>query len=91
MTTARQLVTPTHLLGRVNAFLQAVLTSTLPVGALVGGALAAWTGIVPVLIGAAVVASAGAASLWFPGTDNPVVTPETRTAPPDCADADRGS
>ncbi|WP_308404816.1 MFS transporter [Streptomyces sp. XM4011] len=91
MTTARQLVTPTHLLGRVNAFLQAVLTSTLPVGALVGGALAVWTGIVPVLIGAAVVASAGAASLWFPGTDNPVVIPDTRTAPPDCADAGRGS
>ncbi|MGW8849501.1 MFS transporter [Streptomyces xiamenensis] len=66
MTTARQLVTPTHLLGRVNAFLQAVLTSTLPIGALVGGALAAWAGIVPVLIGAAAVALSGAVSLWFP-------------------------
>ncbi|MFI0263154.1 MFS transporter [Streptomyces sp. NPDC017056] len=66
MTTGRQLITPAHLLGRVNAFLQAVLTATLPVGALVGGWLASHVGIVPVLIGAAAVALAGASSLWFP-------------------------
>ncbi|MFE4518671.1 MFS transporter, partial [Kitasatospora sp. NPDC056783] len=66
MTTGRQLVTPAHLLGRVNAFLQAVLTATLPVGAFVGGWLAARVGIVPVLTGAAAVALAGASSLWFP-------------------------
>ncbi|MEV0124010.1 MFS transporter [Streptomyces sp. NPDC050703] len=66
MTTGRQLVTPAHLLGRVNAFLQAVLTATLPVGAFLGGALASRAGIVPVLIGAAAVALAGASSLCFP-------------------------
>ncbi|MFJ6618722.1 MFS transporter [Kitasatospora sp. NPDC091335] len=66
MTTGRQLVTPAHLLGRVNAFLQAVLTATLPVGAFVGGWLASRVGIVPVLVGAAAVALAGASSLWFP-------------------------
>ncbi|MEU0009291.1 MFS transporter [Streptomyces sp. NPDC006314] len=66
MTTGRQLITPTHLLGRVNAFLQAVLTATLPVGAFAGGWLASRVGIVPVLTGAAAVALAGASSLWFP-------------------------
>ncbi|MBO1416400.1 MFS transporter [Streptomyces sp. FH025] len=66
MTTGRQLVTPAHLLGRVNAFLQAVLTATVPVGAFVGGWLASRVGIVPVLTGAAAVALAGASSLWFP-------------------------
>ncbi|MDB1087476.1 MFS transporter [Streptomyces sp. ACA25] len=66
MITGRQLVTPTRLLGRVNAFLQAALTATLPVGALAGGALAARVGIVPVLTGAAAVALVGAAGLWFP-------------------------
>ncbi|MFI2609723.1 MFS transporter [Kitasatospora sp. NPDC018619] len=66
MTTGRQLVTPAHLLGRVNAFLQAVLTATLPVGAVLGGWLASRVGIVPVLVGAAAVALAGASSLWFP-------------------------
>lgn len=66
MVTGRQLVTPTRLLGRVNAFLQAALTAPLPIGAFAGGALAAEVGIVPVLTGAAAVALAGAASLWFP-------------------------
>jgi MFS family permease len=50
----------------VNAFLQAVLTATLPVGSFVGGWLASRIGIVPVLVGAATVALAGASSLWFP-------------------------
>ncbi|WP_236711209.1 MFS transporter [Streptomyces sp. 150FB] len=66
MTTGRQLITPAHLLGRVNALLQAVLTATLPVGAFAGGWLASRVGIVPVLIGAAILALAGASSLWFP-------------------------
>ncbi|MGW1432314.1 MFS transporter [Streptomyces sp. NPDC002431] len=66
MVTGRQLITPPHLLGRVNSFLQAVLTATLPVGAFAGGWLASRVGIVPVLIGAAAVALAGASSLWFP-------------------------
>ncbi|MDN0200265.1 MFS transporter [Streptomyces sp. S.PNR 29] len=66
MTTGRQLITPAHLLGRVNSFLQAVLTATLPLGAFAGGWLASRVGIVPVLIGAAAVALAGASSLWFP-------------------------
>ncbi|MEW2626294.1 MFS transporter [Streptomyces sp. NPDC048106] len=66
MITGRQLVTPTRMLGRVNAFLQAALTAPLPIGAFAGGALATRIGIVPVLTGAAAVALAGAASLWFP-------------------------
>ncbi|MER7583350.1 MFS transporter [Kitasatospora sp. NPDC097691] len=66
MTTSRQLLTPAHLLGRVNAFLQAVLTATLPLGAVAGGWLAARVGIVPVLTGAATVALAGSGSLWLP-------------------------
>ncbi|MFG2530374.1 MFS transporter [Streptomyces sp. NPDC048516] len=66
MTTGRQLVTPAHLRGRVNAFLQAVLTGTMPIGALVGGGLAARFGIVPVLVGVAVVALMASPSLWFP-------------------------
>ncbi|MEU8924850.1 MFS transporter [Kitasatospora sp. NPDC048545] len=66
MTTGRQLATPAHLLGRVNAFLQAVLTATLPVGAFAGGWLASRVGVVPVLVGAAAVALAGTGSLWLP-------------------------
>ncbi|WKX73913.1 MFS transporter [Streptomyces sp. XD-27] len=66
MTTGRQLVTPAHLQGRVNAFLQAALTGTLPIGALVGGALASRVGMVPVLVTAATVALLAATSLWSP-------------------------
>lgn len=66
MTTGRQLITPPALQGRVNAFLQAVLTGTMPVGALLGGVLAARTGMVPVLVGAAAVALVSAMSLWYP-------------------------
>ncbi|NUK54537.1 hypothetical protein HRW14_30590 [Streptomyces lunaelactis] len=66
MTTTQQLVTSAHLQGRVAGFVQAALISTVPVGALAGGALAAWLGNVPVLTGCATVALLAAATLWLP-------------------------
>ncbi|WP_329192232.1 MFS transporter [Streptomyces sp. NBC_01435] len=66
MTTTQQLITPPELQGRVAGVLQAALIGTVPVGALGGGALAAWLGNVPVLTGAATVALLAAACLWLP-------------------------
>lgn len=66
MTTTQQLVTPDGLQGRVAGFVQAALISTVPIGALAGGALAAWLGNVPVLTGCAAVALLAAATLWLP-------------------------
>ncbi|MFH0519362.1 MFS transporter [Streptomyces sp. M41] len=67
MTTTQQLVTPPDLQGRVAGFVQAALLVTVPVGALGGGALAAWLGMVPVLVGSAGLALLSAATLWLPG------------------------
>ncbi|MDK0523483.1 MFS transporter [Streptomyces sp. ML-6] len=64
MTTTQQLITPPELQGRVAGVVQAALTVTVPVGALGGGALAAWLGNVPVLTGGATVALLAAARLW---------------------------
>ncbi|MDQ0989582.1 MFS transporter [Streptomyces sp. V3I7] len=72
MTTAQQLVTPEGMRGRVAGLVQAVLLATVPVGALAGGALAAWFGTVPVLTGSAVVALLAAATLWASGSPPPV-------------------
>lgn len=66
MTTTQQLITPPELQGRVAGVLQAALIGTVPIGALGGGALAAWVGNVPVLIGGATVALLAAACLWLP-------------------------
>ncbi|MGW1409917.1 MFS transporter [Streptomyces sp. NPDC002403] len=66
MTTTQQLITPPELQGRVAGVLQAALIGTVPVGALGGGALAAWLGNVPVLTGGATVALMAAACLWWP-------------------------
>ncbi|MCT2543276.1 MFS transporter [Streptomyces atratus] len=66
MTTTQQLITPPELQGRVAGVLQAALIGTVPIGALGGGALAAWLGNVPVLTGAATVALLAAACLWLP-------------------------
>jgi hypothetical protein len=41
----QQTVTPNRLMGRVNASMQMVTTGTLPVGALLGGALAGAAGV----------------------------------------------
>lgn len=66
MTTTQQLITPAELQGRVAGVLQAALIGTVPIGALGGGALAAWLGSVPVLTGGATVALLAAACLWLP-------------------------
>ncbi|MFE7107926.1 MFS transporter [Streptomyces sp. NPDC057575] len=66
MTTTQQLITPPELQGRVAGVLQAALIGTVPIGALGGGALAAWLGNVPVLTGGAAVALVAAACLWLP-------------------------
>ncbi|MFJ9035317.1 MFS transporter [Streptomyces sp. NPDC102406] len=66
MTTTQQQVAPDDMQGRVAGLVQAVLLATVPVGALVGGALAAWLGNVPVLLGSATVALVSAATLWAP-------------------------
>ncbi|GAA2291347.1 MFS transporter [Streptomyces kunmingensis] len=66
MTTTQQQVTPDGLQGRVAGLVQSVLLLTVPVGAFAGGALAAWLGNVPVLLGSAAVALVSAATLWAP-------------------------
>lgn len=66
MSTTQQLVAPEGMQGRVAGFVQAALLATVPVGALAGGALAAWLGNVPVLLGSAAVALLSAATLWAP-------------------------
>ncbi|MFC4612559.1 MFS transporter [Streptomyces maoxianensis] len=66
MTTTQQLVTPDGMQGRVAGLVQAVLLTTVPVGALAGGALAAWLGSVPILMGSAAVTLLSAATLWAP-------------------------
>ncbi|MET8240858.1 MFS transporter [Streptomyces sp. NPDC005245] len=75
MTTTQQLVTPDGMQGRVAGLVQAVLLTTVPVGALAGGALAAWLGNVPMLMGAAAVTLLSAATLWAP-TGAGVTVPE---------------
>lgn len=76
MTTTQQLVTPDGMQGRVAGLVQAVLLTTVPVGALAGGALAAWLGSVPVLMGSAAVTLLSAATLWAPtGTGITVAEP----------------
>jgi MFS family permease len=45
----RQTYTPHHLLGRVVASMQLLNFGTMPVGALVGGALATWLGVRPAI------------------------------------------
>ncbi|WP_338697357.1 MFS transporter [Streptomyces sp. Q6] len=92
MTTTQQLVTPEDLQGRVAGLVQSVLLATVPVGALVGGALAACLGSVPVLLGAASIALLSAATLWSPTrtgdqvTRNPLGTVPEGVSP--CARAD---
>jgi predicted MFS family arabinose efflux permease len=45
----RQRLCPPHLLGRMNASVRFIVFGTQPLGALLGGALGAWVGIVPTL------------------------------------------
>lgn len=81
MTTTQQLVTPDGMQGRVAGLVQAVLLTTVPVGALAGGALADGLGSVPVLIGSAAVTLLSAAALWMPtgtgvGKDTGIAEPK---------------
>ncbi|MEV5613450.1 MFS transporter [Streptomyces sp. NPDC052225] len=92
MTTTQQLVTPDELQGRVAGLVQSVLLATVPVGALAGGALAAWLGSVTVLLGAASIALLSAATLWSPvrsadqAAGNPLMHAPEGVSP--CARAD---
>lgn len=45
----RQAICPDHLLGRMNASIRWVVWGSSPIGALVGGGLGSWLGIVPTL------------------------------------------
>ena len=45
----RQAICPDHLLGRMNASIRWVVWGATPLGALVGGVLGSWIGIVPTL------------------------------------------
>ncbi|WP_314248502.1 MFS transporter [Streptomyces kutzneri] len=75
MTTTQQLIAPHHLQGRVAGFAQAALLTTVPVGALSAGALAAWLGNVPVLTGAAAAALLAASCFWLPQRTGTAVLP----------------
>lgn len=47
--TFRQRITPTRLLGRMNASIRFVVWGVMPIGALIFGALGGWIGVVPTL------------------------------------------
>jgi MFS family permease len=51
----RQRITPDRLLGRMNASYRLVGWGTMPIGALLGGALATWLGLRPTFLVAAVI------------------------------------
>jgi hypothetical protein len=57
----RQRLCPPHLLGRMNASVRFIVFGTQPLGALLGGALGSWIGILPTLWIS--VAAAGLAAL----------------------------
>jgi predicted MFS family arabinose efflux permease len=58
----RQRLCPPHLLGRMNASVRFIVYGTQPLGALLGGVLGTWLGVVPTLWLAA--AGQGLAALW---------------------------
>ena len=58
----RQRLCPPHLLGRMNASVRFIVFGTQPLGALLGGALGGWIGIVPTLWVS--VGIAGLAAVW---------------------------
>ncbi|MER5453768.1 MFS transporter [Micromonospora sp. NPDC002389] len=88
-TTLQQSLVPAHQLGRVIALGRAATTFAIPVGALLGGALAQWWGLVPTLILFASAALLGGcvSSLRGGGTELP--GPEDGTISPiDRSDGD---
>lgn len=58
----RQAITPDHLLGRMNATMRFIVWGTLPIGALIGGALGGAIGLRPTLVVGVVIQSS--AFLW---------------------------
>lgn len=58
----RQAITPDHLLGRMNATMRFIVWGTLPIGALIGGALGGVIGLRPTLVVGVVIQSS--AFLW---------------------------
>ncbi len=58
----RQAITPEHLLGRMNATMRFLTWSTMPIGALIGGALGSAIGLRPTLVVGGVIHSG--AFLW---------------------------
>jgi predicted MFS family arabinose efflux permease len=58
----RQRLCPPHLLGRMNASVRFIVYGTQPLGALLGGVLGTWLGVLPTLWIAA--AGQGLAALW---------------------------
>jgi MFS family permease len=58
----RQAITPDHLLGRMNATMRFIVWGTLPIGALIGGALGSTLGLRPTLVIGAVIQNC--AFLW---------------------------
>jgi len=58
----RQAITPDHLLGRMNATMRFIVWGTLPIGALIGGALGGAIGLRPTLVVGVVIQSC--AFLW---------------------------
>lgn len=66
----RQRVTPDRLLGRAIGAHRLVAWGTRPLGALLGGVLAAWVGLVAVFLSAAVIVILALPMLaWLRGSD----------------------
>jgi MFS family permease len=61
----RQRLCPERLLGRMNATIRFLVWGTMPLGALLGGALAAWIGLRPTLAVAAVGAAVASLPVFF--------------------------
>jgi MFS family permease len=80
----RQAITPEHLQGRMNSVMRFVVWGVLPLGALLGGALAATIGLRATLV----VSGVGAMLSWVPIALSPVS--RLRTVP-DTSDAAEGA
>ena len=59
----RQIITPNHLQGRMNATMRTLIWGTIPLGAFLGGILATAVGVVPTLVTGTLVA--GSAVFWI--------------------------
>jgi len=82
--TLRQVITPGHLLGRVNATMHIVGRGVIPFGALIGGMLGDAVGVRPTLIVAAIGMTVSA--LWLARSARRWTVPESPSAPAQVAD-----